>query len=195
MSGKDFKNADLSEIIEKLQVGMSFTTKFDGKSIEALCLDDTDNGKIVMLFPEIWEKFDKRKCNIWRESSIRTKLNSDDFFCKFDKDFINHTIIKEVHTCDYITNDRFWLLSHEEVGFKIDSFEENHLCKKLKYFDEPNIRCFDDFDEMLCSPCSWWLRSADSDCSGCVGYVYYDGDVGSRYAYNSFAVRPVCLIR
>ena len=191
MSEKDFKNVDLSEIIEKLQVGMSFTTKFDGKSIEALCLDSTDEGKIVMLFSEIQEAFDKRGYNSWRDSSIRKKLNSDEFFCKFDENFMNHIIIKEIHTGDYMTHDRFWLLSHEEIGGNESFLKENHLCKKLKYFDGYNARCF---DEILCSPCSWWLRSADSGYGILVGCVSDGGYVYSYSASYNTAVLPVCLI-
>ena len=193
MSEKDFRNVDLSEIIEKLQIGMSFTTTFDGKSIEALCLDITDEGKIVMLFPEIKELFDIGGHNSWKDSPLRAKLNSDDFFCKFENDFINHIVVKEVHTCDYITNDRFWLLSHEEVGSNKNYFRENHLCKKLKYFDESDkSRCF---DEMFWSAFGWWLRSATSDSSYNVGYVCGGGFVSYNSAYNNIAVLPVCLIR
>ena len=192
MSKKDFRNVDLSEIIEKLQVGMSFTTKFEGKLIEALCLDITDEGKIVMLFPEMQGVFDGDGNNSWKDSSIRKKLNSDDFFCKFDKNFRNHVVVKEIHTCDYVTHDRFWLLSHEEVGSTRIFLKENHLCKKLKYFDESDkSRCF---DEMLCSVYFWWLRSAYSGYGSYVGCVDSSGgvDYGSAYYYS--AVLPVCLI-
>ena len=172
---------------------MSFTTTFEGKLIEALCLDITDEGKNVMLLPEIRDTFDKEGSNSWKDSSIRMELNSDVFMYKLDKDFINHTVVKKIHTCDYTTYDRFWLLSHEEVGFNTDFFKENYLCKKFQYFDGTyKSRCF---DEILCSPCSWWLRSADSGISSIVGYVNGDGGVygdGASY-YN--AVLPVCLIR
>jgi len=192
MIEKDFRNADLNEIIEKLQVGMSFTVNFDKKFIEALCLDISDEGKTVMLFPEMREKFDTRNHNSWKDSSIREKLNSDDFFCKFDKEFINHTVVKEIHTCDYVTHDRFWLLSHEEVGSNTNRFKENRLCKKLKYFDESDeSRCF---DETFCSARFWWLRSAFSDYDYNVGYVNYDGYVYNCYASSHNAVLPVCLI-
>lgn len=193
MSEKDFRNVDLSEIIETLQIGMSFTTTFDGKSIEALCLDISDEGKTVMLFPEIQEEFDIGGSNIWRDSSIRKKLNSNDFFRKFDKEFMNHTVVKEVHTCDYITYDRFWLLSHEEIGYNTNFFEENHLCKKLKYFDESvDSRCF---DRMLSSAWFWWLRSAFSGTSDGVVYVNGSGYVGSSDVHDISAVHPICLIR
>ena len=194
MSEKDFRNADLSEIIKKLQVGMSFTTKFDGKLIEALCLDITDEGKTVMLFPEMQEEFDEGGSNNWKNSSIRRELNSDVFMCKLDEDFINHTIIKDVHTCDYITNDRFWLMSHEEIGLNTNSFKENHLCKKLKYFDGSTKSRR--FDEIFCSPCRWWLRSAYSDNSIDVGCVLSGGTVflDCPVSFN-LVVFPVGLIR
>ena len=171
---------------------MSFTTKFDGKSIEALCLDISDEGKTVMLFPEMRGKFDERRSNNWKDSSIRRKLNSNVFIRKLDEDFINHTIMKEVHTCDYVTHDRFWLLSHEEVGSNTNRFKENRLCKKLKYFDESDeSRCF---DETFCSARFWWLRSAGSGYGDIVGCVGIFGNVGLDIADSYYAVLPVCLI-
>ena len=197
MIEKDFRNADLNEIIEKLQVGMSFTVKFDGKLIEVLCLDISDEGKTVMLFPEMQEAFDKGEINNWKDSSIRRKLNSNVFMCKLDEEFINHTVVKEIHTCDYTTYDRFWLLSHEEVGGSKNYskyFKENRLCKKLKYFDESDkSRCF---DRMLYPPRTWWLRSASSCYSDSVGCAYRDGFVNGYYVDNNdIAVLPTCLLR
>ena len=44
------------------------------------------------------------------------------------------------------------------------------------------------------SACNWWLRSAHSNYSDYVGYVYIGGSVSGYYASNNSAVLPACLI-
>lgn len=68
-------------------------------------------------------KFDDNT-NVWRDCDLRRYLNSD-FKKNFSKEFIDSLITTDVHTEDYITKDDFWILSHEEVGYK----DENNWFK------------------------------------------------------------------
>lgn len=196
MTEKDFRHADLNEIIGKLKVGMSFTTDYNGKFIEALCLDISDKGKTVMLFPEIQESFDEAGSTSWKESSIRRKINSNVFVCKLDEDFIDHTVVKEIHTRDYTTYDRFWLLSHEEIGSDVSYCKPNDSQKCLGYFE--GRRKTRMFNPLLYSlyDYTWWLRSVCKGYDGIVGCAdSSNGDVCCHSTYNNNVVLPVCLIR
>ena len=67
--------------------------------------------------------------------------------------------------------------------------EKNIKSKKRFIAIESRVRV--DFE---LTPRIWWLRSADSEYSYCVGYVYYGGSVSSYNADNCSGVLPVCTI-
>ena len=183
---------NLSFVIDRVCVGQTFTIRYGDGLCEALVLDESKEGKIVLLLLQIKRKFDEYK-NIWKQSGIRKWLNSNEFLKEFDESFLKHVKETEIHTEDYVTKDKFWLLSHEEVGFKdtYKWFVPNKNTKRFDYFDgsdEKRRRLIND------ESCFWWLRSARSSYSSYVGYVGDVGSVGSSDAGYYNAVLPVCLI-
>jgi hypothetical protein len=183
---------NLSFVISNTHVGQTFTIRYGESLCEALVLDESKEGKIVLLLLQLESKFDEYK-NIWKQSYIRKWLNSNKFLKNFDSEFLNHVKETEVHTEDYVTKDKFWLVSHEEVCFEYANkwFKQNKNTKRFNYFDgskEKRRRLY------VVWPRYWLLRSASSSGSTYVGYVIDDGDVYDYDAYDYGAVLPACLI-
>jgi hypothetical protein len=183
---------NLSFVISNTHVGETFTIRYCENLCEALVLNESKEGKIVQILLSIFWSFDD-KSNVWKKSDIRKWLNSYKFLKEFDESFLNLIKETEVHTEDYVTKDKFWLLSHEEVGYenKYGVFNPNKNTRKFDYFDgSDEKRCV--LNDVI--PCGWWLRSVSSGYSYRVGLVYNDGYVCNYNADIYYSVLPACLI-
>lgn len=192
LSGKD-----LPESFDEL-VNLKVTYK--GSPIEVNCLEITPRGLIIQLLINDYFRFSyfriDESSNCYKTSNIRKFLKSEEFSNNFNSEFLSRVKISEVHTEDYITQDKFYLLSHEEVGMSheevvlLKRFKPNQGAKKLDGFssDFSRIRVIDG------KKIWWWLRSASSNYDDSVGCVDNGGYVYGYCTYNSSACLPVCLI-
>lgn len=180
----------------------NMSIKFDGNEVDAFILDVIDDKLILQLVLPIKEKFDN-KSNVYKTSYIRNLINSDKFLFRFNKEFIEHIKPTIVHTEDYTTEDKLWLLSHEEVDQLGSFLKTNNGCNSFYLFKHVDMKNYTqtllDLNKQRCS--AWWLRSANSYTdyeyiSSYVGYIYYSGYVSDNYACDAYigALLPACTI-
>lgn len=83
--------------------------------------------------------FDK-STNVWKNAEIRKYLNGD-FLKKLDPDLVKLMKVTEIHTDDYVTQDKVWLPSHEEIGYedKNGMFKENVGTECYEYYKDSFI--------------------------------------------------------
>lgn len=173
---------------------------FDGKDITAFILDITDNNELVLqLVLPLKYQFDD-KLNVYSTSRIRKLLNSNKFLSRFNKEFVEHIKPTSIHTADYITVDKLWLLSHEEINFTNYTFlKRNNTCKSFDAFKSIELKSYSEtllnLNQQKCY--GWRLRSAV--CVGYpsdVGFVFGDGGVGATRADNiEYGTNlPACII-
>ena len=189
---------------KKYKPGDVFKIMFDDEVLDVLVLGEKDGCTCVQFECCETIPFDKNMENDWGDSSSRKYLNSEQFIKKVDPEFMKHVVEATVHTEDYTTKDKFWLLSHEEIGFVDDKnwFMQNRGTKKLDYFDNTKVgqknKKLIRYDFYVgSSVSSWWLRSASNYSSSYVGNVNYYGIVYYDIAYNytSCVVAPAVLIK
>lgn len=164
---------------------------YKGSPIESHCLEIRPDGLVVQLMLGETVAFDKMS-NCYQTSEIRRHLTSPKFLDSFNREFISHVKESEVHTEDYITRDRFYLLSHEEVGFIDGLFwlRSNRETKKLDGFSDCVSR-----QRMIGSTnVYWWLRSASPGDDVGVGCVCDDGHVNKYHITSDVRCLPACLI-
>ena len=175
--------------------------KFDNQEVDAFILDVIDDKLIVQLVLPLIEKFDD-KSNAYKTSYIRNLINSKDFLNRFDQEFVNHIKPTIVHTEDYTTTDKLWLLSHEEISKQADFLRRNNNCQSFDLFEHIDLQ---NYSEMLLKlnkqQCfGWRLRSGDShtsyNYSSFVGYVDSVGCMNSYSAsyVSTGALLPACTI-
>ena len=177
---------------------------FDGSDINAFILDITNNNELVLqLVLRIKEKFDNSS-NCYKTSYIRELLNSTHFLNRFNTKFINHIKQTKIHTENYITTDKLWLLSHEEINLADTIFlNRNKTCKSFDAFKHIELKSYSktllNLNQQNCY--GWRLRSAYSGTnyesnSISVGYVSDYGNVYSDNANdtNHGALLPACII-
>ena len=181
---------------------ISMPIKFDDKEVDALILDVLDNRLVIQLVLPIATKFDD-KSNRYETSYVRKLINSNKFLSRFNSEFVEHVQTTEVHTEDYVTNDKLWLLSHEEINQGSDWFalKPNHECHAFEMFKSADLKehCRMLFKNDI-DLYGLWLRSAYSstsyDCNrgryvSCVsdyGYISYD------FAYIDYNLALACTI-
>lgn len=176
--------------------------KFDNNEIDAFILDAVDSKLVIQLVLPLKEKFDDCS-NVYKTSYIRKLLNSDSFLSRFNSEFVEHVKLTTVHTEDYTTEDKLWLLSHEEVGQDVNFLKKNNNCHQFDLFKHIDLQSYSNMllniNKQNC--CGWRLRSADSDAAksdysrfvGCVDYigsVYSDAASGA----DNGALLPACAI-
>ena len=179
--------------------------KFDGKEVDAFILDIIDNKLVIQLVLPTIIPFDG-KSNRYETSYVRNLINSSEFLNRFNKEFINHIQITEVHTEDYITNDKLWLLSHEEIYQCSDDLllRPNHECHAFEMFKTIDLKAYSrmllrSIEEKI-NAYGWRLRSACSyssyNPSKYVGTVNEYGLIGYNYAHHiaDGVVLPACTI-
>ena len=173
--------------------------KFDGTEVDAFILDIIDNKLVIQLILPMKEKFDD-KSNRYETSYVRELINSNEFLSRFNPEFVKHVQLTEVHTEDYVTNDKLWLLSHEEVNQYSNYLRPNHECHAFEMFKTIDLEAYSRVSLKNKDAYGWRLRSAYSiptaASNGLVGsvneygYVNYYGaihaDVGALF--------PVCTI-
>ena len=179
--------------------------KFDGKEVDAFILDVLGNKLVIQLALPMVTKFDN-KSNRYETSYARRLINSNRFLNRFNQEFVKHIQLTEVHTEDYVTHDKLWLLSHEEaVNREVNFLKPNHECYTFEMFKAIDLEAY---SQMLLKykthehkTHGWRLRSACSSVSGCldsgiVGYVNYHGYVSYNSACyaNGGALLPACTI-
>lgn len=131
---------ELDEIKKIAQIGDKLLIKFNGKLIPWIIVGKKDNGDLIINSEDCLEKrrFDE-KTNKWKDSEIRAYLNGKEFAKKFDPEFLKLVKTEDVHTEDYVTKDKFWLLSHEEVNCPEDRkswFKSNKGAVRFPYFTD-----------------------------------------------------------
>ena len=129
--------------------------------------------------------FDKDN-NDYVKSDIRKFLNSNKFIDRLSPKLLNLCIESSIWWKNFEIKDKFWLLSHEEVGFKKVSWLANNT--KPKWFsktfvgDDSRRKLYiDKSGKVGGSAVLWWLRSAYSSSDYSVGDVDAAGKV---YNYN-----------
>ena len=176
--------------------------RFDNREIDAFILDNTNDRLIIQLVLPLADKFDDRT-NVYKNSHIRKLLNSTKFLSRFNKEFIKHIKPKIVHTENYTTKDKLWLLSHEEVCRDVDFLRRNNNCRPFDLCEQINLRIYSQALLKLNNQewNGWWLRSACSSASNnsgssLVGFVNSGGYVDYDYATDTdyAALLPACII-
>ena len=175
--------------------------KFDGREVDAFILDVIGNKLVIQLVLPMVELFDG-KSNKYATSYARKLINSNEFLHRFNSEFVKHVQLTKVHTEDYVTNDKLWLLSHEEINYCLDLLRSNHECHAFEIF---KTIALETYSRMLLKneidAYGWWLRSAYSGTSlsnhsSIVGCVTRDGYVHHSNAYFAYGgtLCPACTI-
>lgn len=143
--------------------------------------------------------FDKDN-NDYVKSDIRKFLNSNKFIDRLSPKLLNLCIESNIWWKNFEIKDKFWLLSHEEVGFKKVSWLSNNTKPRLfsKTFASDDSRrklYIDESGKVGGSAYYWWLRSAYSSNGYSVGYVYTTGRVYYNYSSNSYGCSPAFQIQ
>ena len=174
---------------------ISMSIRFDGTEVDAFILDVIDNKLVIQLALPIQTIFDATT-NVYKNCYIRNLINSEEFLNRFNSEFVKHIQITEVHTEDYITNDKLWLLSHEEINRTPAFLIPNHECYAFEMFKTIDLAAY---SRMLLKidVYGWWLRSADGyraliNDNKIIGCVCADGSVYNN-AYTD-ALCPACAI-
>lgn len=124
--------------------------------------------------------------NDYVKSSIRKFLNSRKFIDRLSPKLLKLCIESSIRWKNFEIKDKFWLLSHEEVGFKKVAWLANNKPRWFsKTFTNDNSRrklYIDESGKVDGSAGYWWLRSAYSSSYYFVGSVRINGTVDSSYA-------------
>ena len=177
--------------------------KFDGKEVDAFILDIIDNKPIIQLVLPTVTKFDG-KSNRYETSYVRELINSNKFLNRFNLEFVKHIKPTKVHTEDYVTNDKLWLLSHEEVNstnLSLVNFRSNDKCTAFEIFKTINLAAYSQmlFELNMKKSYGWWLRSSASILASSSRYVGFisNGGYVNGYSYNIIDIAsllPACTI-
>ena len=143
--------------------------------------------------------FDKDN-NDYVKSDIRKFLNSNKFIDRLSPKLLNLCIESSIWWKNFEIKDKFWLLSHEEVGFKKVSWLANNtkprrFSKTFASDDSRRKLYIDESGKVSWSAYYWWLRSAYSSNGYSVGYVYTTGRVYYNYTSNSYGCSPAFQIK
>ena len=183
---------------------ISMPIRFDGKEIDAFILDVIDNKLVIQLVLPMVELFDGES-NRYATSYVRKLINSNEFLHRFNSEFVKRIQMTEVHTEDYVTNDKLWLLSHEEVNpikSSLVDFRSNDRCTVFEMFKTIDLATYSQMLLRLNGKTSygWWLRSSASSVlissSRYVGFVNDSGYMNgySHYTIDLGSLLPACTI-
>ena len=181
---------------------LNMPIKFDDTKIDAFIIGVKDDKPVIQLILPLSDKFDD-KSNVYKTSYIRKLLNSNDFLNRFNQEFVERIQLTEVNTTNYVTYDKLWLLSHEEIAQNVDFLEQNKKCHAFDLFKHTDIKRYTqtllELNKQQCY--GWRLRSARSytargNYNSWVGSVNDCGYVIGSYVnttYNGW-ILPVCAI-
>lgn len=116
-----YPEMDIEEAKKRAQIGDCILVKYVDKMIPMQVIHKYEDGRVVLQSYYLLEQraFDQNT-NVYKDAEIRQYLNGD-FLNKFDPEFVQMLKTTDVHTDNYVTYDKMWLLSHEEIGYKDDS--------------------------------------------------------------------------
>lgn len=144
-----------------------------------------DNGTTLHCMHAMFqEKFDENDSNVWKDSSIRKLLNSDEFLKRFPATIQKNVSFHDIWTDQKITSDRFWLLSWQDLGETEENNHDDYFTydypdKKARHNSdvfktkEDLIKCFATYHD------SWYLRSKRFYSFDCICFVASDGNIYS----------------
>lgn len=135
---------ELDEIKKIARIGDRILVRYEEREIPCIIVAKKPNGDLVCNSEDCLERrrFDP-STNKWKDSELRAYLNGPEFAKKFDPEFLKLVKTEEVHTEDYVTYDKFWIPSHEEVNCPsaISSwFKPNKGTVRFPYFTENGSR-------------------------------------------------------
>ena len=121
-----YPEIDVEEAKKLAKIGDCLLFKYDDHLVPFQVSHKYDDGRVVRQTYYLMEKhmFDENT-NVYKDSEIRRFLN-EDVVKKMDPEFVNMIKPKQVHTDNYVTEDKLWLLSHEEIGYH----DSNHMFKE-----------------------------------------------------------------
>lgn len=121
--------------------------------------------------------------NKWEESTLREKLNSEEFINRFEEAFRNLIIpVERENTSGFTTIDKVSLLSLDEIKDpkkKYAFFETEKDCIKVTEYGET---------------CPHRLRSANRGSAYSAWTVNSDGNASYNYAFNACRSSPLVTI-
>ena len=174
--------------------------KFDGTEVDAFILDVLDNKLVIQLALPMVTTFDD-KSNRYETSYVRRLINSNEFLSRFNPEFVKYIQPTEVHTEDYTTEDKLWLLSHEEISQDVAFLKPNGKCTAFEMFKTIDLEAYSQMLLKNKDAYGWRLRSANSSTnyenySTYVGFVNDSGSVNNYIANNTYygALLPACTI-
>lgn len=116
---------DIEEAKKIIKIGESLLVNYNGQLVPMQCIHKYDDGRVALQSYYLLEQHEfDQNTNVYKDSEIRRYLNGD-FLNKFDPSFVEMLKTTDVHTDDYVTYDKMWLLSHEEIGY----FDDSHMFK------------------------------------------------------------------
>ena len=178
--------------------------KFDGTEVDAFILDVHSNKLVIQLALPTVTTFDG-KSNRYETSYVRKLINSNEFLSRFNPEFVKYIQPTKVKTEDYVTYDKLWLLSHEEINhsdYRCSNYlRPNHECHAFEMFKTIDLEAYSRVLLKNKDVYGWRLRSAYSNTyneifSRCVGIVSCYGYVSSYNGYitDYGALLPACTI-
>lgn len=138
-----FPSYELEEAKKEAKIGDCLLVEYEGNKLvpfQVLHKYEKDGElRCVLGSYYLLEKraFDQNT-NVWRDCELRRYLNGPEFAAKFNPEFYKCMKTHEVHTDDYVTNDKVWIPSHEEIGY-VDSssmFKKNVGAITFDYYKE-----------------------------------------------------------
>ena len=177
---------------------ISMSIRFDGTEVDAFILDIIDNKLVIQLVLPMVAEFDN-KSNRYETSYVRELINSNEFLHRFNLEFVKRIQLTEVHTEDYVTNDKLWLLSHEEINQDSDLLiiRPNHECHAFEMFKTIDLAAYSQMllELNMKKSYGWWLRSSVSVLSSDSKYVGFVSNSGyvNGYGYNIIDIGSLLL--
>lgn len=146
------------------------------------------------------DRFFDNNSNDYVKSSIRKFLNSCKFIDRLSPRLQKLCIESSIWYKNFEIKDKFWLLSHEEVGFMITSWLANNTKPRWfsKTFVSDNSRqklYIDESGKVGRFTYHWCLRSVSSFNDNFVGYVSMLGNVLNSSANCNYGCSPAFQIQ
>ena len=133
--------------------------------------------------------------NLWRNSTIRTWLNST-FYSGFSSNFKNKLInIKYNSENTWYTDDKIIIPSYIELNGNVPTSYSGYIVEGVKY---PVFESGSSSRIKILSGTSdasnWWTRSRDTKGNNYIWYAMSDGTIGSTVYYYTLAFAPMLRI-
>lgn len=138
--------------------------------------------------------------NDYVNSSIRKFLNSHKFINRLSPKLQKLCVESSIWWKNFEIKDKFWLLSHEEVGFKkvfwlANNTKPRWFSKTFVSNDSRQKLYIDESGKVSGSIYYWWLRSDITASDVYVSYVSIHGYVNNDYAFSRVGCSPAFKIQ